>query len=233
MALLGAIVNALAIIVGSLLGKFLNRIPESMKTTVMNGLGLSVFVLGIQMGFKSDNFLIVISSIAIGGILGEWWDLDDKLIKLGNWVESKVPSQGDGEIAKGFVNATLIFVVGAMAIVGSLDSGLRLDHDVLYMKSLLDGFTSIILTATFGIGVLLSFIPVFLYEGLITLMATQIEQFVPKSLMDEFIVQSTATGGILIIAIGLNVMGLAKIKTANLLPSILVVGLIVTVLSYL
>jgi uncharacterized membrane protein YqgA involved in biofilm formation len=121
-------------------------------------------------------------------------------------------------------------VIGAMAIIGALDSGIRGDHDVLYTKSLIDGFTALILTITLGIGVIFSAIPVVLYEGLIALFATQIDRFVPQALMDQFIVEMTATGGIMIFAIGLNLTGMVKIKVANLLPGIVVTGLIVTIL---
>ncbi|MDQ6595334.1 DUF554 domain-containing protein [Bacillus salipaludis] len=230
MFLLGTLVNGALIIIGSLLGKLLNRIPESMKTTVMYAIGLSVMVLGLQMGLKSENFLIVILSLVIGAVIGELFKLEEKLNDLGHWLESKVGSNGKGSISEGFVTATLIFVIGAMAIIGALDSGIRGDHDVLYTKSIIDGFTALILTTTLGIGVLFSAVPVLLYEGLIALFATQIDRFVPQALMDQFIVEMTATGGVMIFAIGLNLTGMIKIKVANLLPGILVTGVIVTVL---
>ncbi|MFC4802315.1 DUF554 domain-containing protein [Neobacillus sp. GCM10023253] len=230
MFLLGTLVNGLLIVVGTLLGKLLNRIPESMKTTVMYAIGLSVMVLGLQMGLKSENFLIVIISLVVGAVFGELLKLEEKLNDLGGWLENKVGSNGKGSIAEGFVTATLIFVIGAMAIIGALDSGIRGDHDVLYTKALIDGFTALILTTTLGIGVIFSAIPVVLYQGLIALFATQIDRFVPKALMDQFIVEMTAVGGIMIFAIGLNLTGITKIKVANLLPAILVTGVIVTIL---
>ncbi|MGG3469143.1 DUF554 domain-containing protein [Neobacillus pocheonensis] len=229
MFLLGTLVNGLLIIVGTLCGKLLNRIPESMKVTVMFAIGLSVMVLGLQMGLKSENFLIVIISLVVGAVIGELLKLEDKLNDLGGWLEKKVGSNGKGSISEGFVTATLIFVIGAMAIIGALDSGIRGDHDVLYTKSLIDGFTALILTTTLGIGVIFSAIPVVLYEGLIALFATQIDRFVPQALMDQFIVEMTATGGIMIFAIGLNLTGMVKIKVANLLPGIVVTGMIVTI----
>ncbi|CAH2714648.1 putative membrane protein YdfK [Neobacillus rhizosphaerae] len=232
MFLLGTLVNGLLIIVGTLIGKMLNRIPEGMKVTVMYAIGLSVMVLGLQMGLKSENFLIVIISLVVGAVAGELLKLEDKLNDLGQWLENKVGSNGNGSISEGFVTATLIFVIGAMAIIGALDSGIRGDHDVLYTKSLIDGFTALILTTTLGIGVIFSAIPVVLYEGLIALFATQIDQFVPQALMDQFMVEMTATGGIMILAIGLNLSGIAKIKVANLLPSIVVTGIIVTIIYW-
>ncbi|MDN3017829.1 DUF554 domain-containing protein [Paenibacillus sp. BSR1-1] len=228
MFLLGTIVNGLLIVIGTLLGKLLNRIPEGMKVTVMYAIGLSVMVLGLQMGFKSENFLIVIISLVVGAVVGELLKLEDKLNDLGGWLEKRVGSNGKGSISEGFVTATLIFVIGAMAIIGALDSGIRGDHDVLYTKSLIDGFTALILTTTLGIGVIFSAIPVVLYEGLIALFATQIDRFVPQALMDQFIVEMTATGGIMIFAIGLNLTGMVKIRVANLLPGIVITGIIVT-----
>jgi uncharacterized protein len=232
MVLLGTIVNGLLIIVGALLGKVFHKIPEGMKTTVMQAIGLAVMVLGLQMGFKSNNFLIVIISLAIGAVIGEYLDLDQKLNKLGNWLEKKVGSNGKGSISEGFVTATLIFLIGAMAILGALDSGIRGDHDILYTKAIIDGFTSIILTTSLGIGVIFSAIPVVLYQGTIALFATQIDRFVPEMLMDSFILEMTATGGIMIFAIGLNLTGILKVKVANLLPGIVVTAIIVTIIHF-
>ncbi|AIM16549.1 membrane protein [Bacillus sp. X1(2014)] len=232
MFLLGTLVNGLFIIIGTLIGKLFNRIREEMKTTVMYAIGLAVIVLGLQMGLKSENFLIVIISLVTGSVIGELLQLEEKLNKLGKWLEQKIGFKGESRISEGFVTATLIFVIGAMAIIGALDSGIRGDHDVLYTKAIIDGFTALVLTTTLGIGVLFSFIPVVLYEGLIALFATQIDQIVPKVLLDQFILEMTATGGIMIFAIGLNLTGLTKIKVANLLPGILMVGIIVTILYH-
>lgn len=203
-----------------------------MKGTVMHAIGLAVMVLGLQMGFKSENFLVVILSLVFGTVIGEYFALEDKLNKLGDWLESKIGSKGQGSISQGFVTATLIFVIGAMAIIGALDSGIRGDHSVLYTKSIIDGFTSLILTTTLGIGVIFSAFPVMLYEGLIALFATQIDRFVPQLLMDSFIKEMTATGGIMIFAIGLNLTGITKIRVANLLPGIVVTGIIVSVVYF-
>jgi uncharacterized protein len=229
LVLLGTIVNGVCIAIGALLGKVFHRIPEQVKTTVMSGIGLAVTLLGIQMGLKGEQFLVVIFSLVLGGVLGELWKLEDKLNELGYWLERKLGANQKGNVAKGFVTATLLFVIGAMAIVGALDSGLRGDHQVLYTKSIIDGFTSIILTTTLGIGVIFSTIPVMIYQGTIALLATQIERWIPNALLESFIAESTATGGILIIAIGLNMLGIAKIRVANLLPSILVAAVLVSV----
>ncbi|CAM3942318.1 DUF554 domain-containing protein [Mesobacillus zeae] len=230
MFLLGTLVNGLLIIIGAILGRFLHRIPESMRTTVMYGIGLSVIVLGLQMGFKSANFLIVILSLVAGSAIGEYFKLEDKLNSVGNWLENKFGSDGNGSISQGFVTATLIFVIGAMAIIGALDSGIRGDHDVLYTKAIIDGFTALVLATTLGIGVIFSAAPVILYEGSIALFATQIDKFIPKELMDSFILELTATGGLMIFALGLNLTGLTKIRVANMLPGILVTAFLVLIL---
>lgn len=224
--------NSALIIIGSLIGKVLNRIPEGMKTTVMYAISLTVMALGLQMGLKTDNFLIVILSMVIGSVIGELLKLEERLNDLGGWLETKVGSPGKGSISEGFVTATLIFVIGAMAIIGALDSGIRGDHAVLYTKGMIDGFTALILTTTLGIGVIFSAVPVLLYEGGIAAFATQINQLVPHALLNQFITQMTSVGGIMIFAIGLNLTGKIKIKVANLLPGIVITAIIVTALYY-
>lgn len=232
MFLLGTIVNSLLIIVGSMIGRLFNQIPEKVKSTVMHAIGLAVIVLGLQMGLKSENFLIVIISLVFGSMIGEFLELETKLNNFGLWLERKMGSKAKGSISQGFITATLIFVIGAMSILGALDSGIRGDHRVLYTKGILDGFTSFILTTTLGMGVILSAIPVFLYQGLIALFATQIDRIVPTVLMDQFIIEMTAIGGVMIMAIGLNILELTKVRIANLLPSLLIVALIVTGLYF-
>jgi uncharacterized protein len=234
MVLLGTLINALLIIAGALIGRIFKNIPESMKSTVLSIIGLAVALLGIKMGFKSDNFIILVISLVVGTVIGEWLDLDMQMNRLGQWVESlfskKRTDNNQINIAEGFVTASLIFVVGSMAVIGALDSGLRNDHNVLITKGLIDGFTSIILASTLGIGVLLSSIPVFVYQGLIALFAGAISSFIPDKALQMFITEMTAVGGVMIFAIGLNIAGLTKIKAANLLPGIVVVGVMVAIL---
>jgi uncharacterized protein len=231
MSLLGTFVNGIAIIAGSFFGLFWTNIPDRFKDTILQAMALAVTVLGIGMGLKSEQFLIVIGSLAVGGALGELWDLEGKLNKLGVWIEKKVGKRGESSVATGFVTATLVFVVGAMSIVGALDSGLRNDHDVLYTKALIDGFMAILFTSALGIGVMFSAIPVILYQGTITLLATLINRFVPQELMDALIVEFTGTGGIMIVAIGLNLLGLTKIRVANLLPGLIVTAILVFIVE--
>jgi uncharacterized protein len=227
LVLFGSVVNALGIIIGTIIGLLLTRIPDQMKQTVMVVIGLSVIVLGIDMALKSDDFFIVIVSLVVGTVIGEYLRLEDHLHHMGNVLERKLGKSQSGNIAQGFVTATLIFVIGAMAIVGALDSGLRQDHAVLLTKSMIDGFTSMVLASTLGIGVLFSAIPVFLYQGSIAFFANVIHQFLSDSLLETLIAELTATGGVLIFAIGINMLGIKQIRVANLLPSILVVTIIV------
>jgi uncharacterized membrane protein YqgA involved in biofilm formation len=197
----------------------------------MNIMGLAIILLGIQMGLKSENFLIVILSLVLGTVIGELTALEDKITKLGEWLEKMVGSKEKGSISQGFITATLIFAVGSMGIIGALDSGIRGNHDVLFTKAIIDSFIALILTTTLGFGVLFSDIPVIVYEGCIALLATQIEQFVPQPLMNHLMVEMTATGGVMIIAIGTNLIGITKIKVANLLPGLVVAVLLVFVSS--
>ncbi|MCW1929055.1 DUF554 domain-containing protein [Bhargavaea beijingensis] len=230
MALFGTLVNVLLIVIGSVIGRFLGRIPERIRETVTYAIGLAVLVIGIQMSFATSQIIIVIISIVVGAAIGEWLDLDGQLNRLGRWMDSKAGKttgeSGQGGIAQGFVTATLIFVIGSMAVIGAIDSGLRNDHDVLIAKGIIDGFTALILSSTLGIGVILSAVPVFIYQGAITMFASVISRFIPDDMMRFFIEEMTATGGLMILAIGLNLIGLTKIRVANLIPGILVVALV-------
>ncbi len=216
---IGSIVNALAIIVGSLLGMALhNHFPERIRTIVFQGLGLCCLVIGIDMALKNENILILIFSIILGGIIGEAMRLESAVERLGNWFKGKVGSENT-RFTDGLITASLIFCIGAMAVVGSLDEGIRDDRAVLYTKSILDGFASVALAASFGSGVLFSFIPVLLYEGCITLFASVFQDHFSPLLISQI----TATGGTLIIGISLALLEIKQIKLSNLLPSLVVV----------
>jgi uncharacterized membrane protein YqgA involved in biofilm formation len=222
MIFLGTLVNAAAIVAGAFLGRFLTRIPESIRKTVMQGIGLAVILLGLQMSLGSENFMLVIASIVVGAIVGELLGIEKGLERVGQWLERKMGKHAQGSIASGFVTATLVYCVGAMAVLGSLDSGLRNNHDILFTKSLLDGFSAIIFTSTLGIGVLFSAVPVLLYQGGIVLLSTQIYNLVSPDMLDAILKEVTAAGGLMIIAIGLNILEVVKIRVANLLPALLV-----------
>ncbi|SDK22873.1 DUF554 domain-containing protein [Sediminibacillus albus] len=226
MVLLGALVNGICIIAGAAIGLFFTNIPERYKETVMHGIGLAVILIGMQMAFSSENIVIVLLSLLTGAIIGEAAHLEEKLNNFGYWIESKFTTKGETSVAQGFITASLVFVIGAMAVIGGLDSGLRGDHEVLITKAFIDGFVALVLTTTMGIGVIFSVIPVVLYEGGIALLSTQIDRWIPQAFLDGFIVEMTATGGLLIVAIGLNLLKLINIRVANLLPALVTVGII-------
>jgi len=228
MVITGSFLNGLFIIIGSIIGLFFRNIQNKTKETVLTVIGLTVAVLGIQLSITSTNFIIIVISLVIGTIIGEWLNIEGWFEKVGYKVESLFREQNTtGKIAEGFITASLIFVIGSMAVVGAIDSGVKNDHTILITKGIIDGFMSIFLTSTLGIGVILSAIPVFLYEGIIALSATTIEHIVPKEVFTQFIQEMSATGGIMILAIGLNVAKITSIRVANLLPSLIVVGVVV------
>lgn len=231
MVLTGTIVNAAAIVAGGLVGVLLKGFPEAMGKTIMQGIGLAVTLLGLTMGFKTDQFLILTFSLVLGGVIGEWVNLENLLVRLGDRLEKRFSSKGKGSLTTAFVTATLIYSVGSMAILGALDSGLRNDHQILFTKSLLDGTTSIILASTLGIGVIFSAVPVFLYQGLIAVLAQALLSVIDQDLLQKMIQEITATGGLLIVGIGLNLLEITQIRVANLLPSIFVAALLVILLN--
>lgn len=217
--MLGTIVNTAAILLGTLLGLLLKKgLPERFQDVIMKGLALCVLLIGISGALKGENTLIAILSIAIGAIIGEIIDLDRRLNNLGQLLEARF-SKGDGEqtVARAFVMSSLLFCVGAMAIVGSLQSGLTGDHEMIYTKSMLDGISSIIFASSLGYGVVFSAVAVFVYQGAIVLLA----QWIAPFLSDAVIAEMTCTGSLLIIALGLNMLGLTRIKVANYLPALL------------
>lgn len=214
--MLGTIVNTGAIIVGALIGLlFKGGIPESYNQTIMKGIGLAVVLIGLLNAFQTANILLLIFSLAIGSLLGEMMKIEQGLENLGNWLESKFASSSSN-ISSGFVTSSLLFCVGAMAIVGSLESGLSGNHQTLFAKSVLDGISSIVFASTMGLGVLFSAASVFIYQGFITITASFIQQF----LVEAAIVEMSAVGGLLILAIGMNILNLPRIKVGNMLPAI-------------
>ncbi|GAA4724409.1 DUF554 domain-containing protein [Brevibacillus fulvus] len=233
MILLGTIVNAAAIFVGALIGRLLSGIPAAIRQTVMQGIGLVVIILGLKMSMQTENFILLIVSIVVGSIFGGFLKIEAKLDQFGRWLEKKVGGKKEGSIATGFVTATLVYCIGAMAVLGAMDSGLRGNHDILYTKAMMDGFSAIIFSSTLGIGVALSAVPVFLYQGAIALLSTQINQFVSQELLDQILVEVTAVGGLMIIGIGINIMELRKVNVANMLPGLLIAAIGVPFVQWL
>lgn len=217
--MLGTIVNALAIVVGSLLGLIFHKgIPEQYKETILQGVGLSVILIGWKSAFLADNLLVVIVAIVVGGLLGEWLRIEGRLENVGRWLEGRLAAKTGNtqSLARGFVTASLVYCVGSMAIVGSLESGLTGQHQTLFAKSILDGVISVVFASAMGIGVLFSSVSVFLYQGALTLAAVLLKPL----LSPVAVTHMTSVGGLLIVAIGLNMLGMVKIRVGNLLPAI-------------
>lgn len=217
--MLGTIVNSLTVILGCTIGLIVkNRLTTKISDTIMSGLALSTMYIGISGALNGGNTLIIVISIAIGGIIGEIIDIDKWLNNLGYYIERKFKrnKEDDVSIAEGFISSSLLFCVGAMTIVGALESGLRGNHELLFTKSILDGISAIIFTSSLGIGVIFSSITVFIYQGLITIGAGLLSGI----LSTEVITNMSSVGGVIILGLGLNMIGVTKIKIANLLPSI-------------
>ena len=212
----GTLVNVAAILAGAGLGLILRLgISESCKRTILQAMGLAVLFIGIRMSLASQNSIIIVLSLAVGAVLGEMARLEERLDAFGIWLTELV---GDrfGDIGKGFVTASLVYCIGAMAIVGSLQEGLTGDASIIYAKALIDGTVSVIFTASMGIGVMLAAVPVLLYQGAITLAAASLQTLIT----DPMLAEVSGVGGVLIIAISLNMLKLTKIKLANLLPGL-------------
>jgi len=220
--MLGTGVNAAAIAVGALVGMTLRKgIPTRYKDTVMQALGIAVALIGIKMALQSKNELIVIISLAAGAVVGEALRIEDVLERLGEKLQSAFNSN-DSDFVKGFVTCSLVYCVGAMSIMGALESGLTGQHKILFAKSLLDGISSIIFASTLGAGVIFSGLSVLLYQGGLTLLAGTVKVFLTEAVIAEM----TSTGGLLILAISANILGLSKFKTGNLLPAIIVAAVL-------
>lgn len=219
--MLGTLVNAIAIIVGAVVGIVLKKgLPGRMTDTLMKGVGLCTVFLGISGSLKGENSLILILSIVIGTIIGEGIDLEDKINRLGLWAERRFKKESNGEVsvAEGFVTASLLVCVGAMAIVGALQSGLMGDHKMLFSKSILDFIMAVVLSSTLGIGVAFSAGLVFLYQGSITLLA----QWIAPFLTNTVIMEMTCVGSVVMIGLGLNIIGITKLRVMNYVPAIFV-----------
>lgn len=216
--MLGTIVNCLAIIAGSLVGMLFKRgIPEKYSQTIVHAMGLAVILVGIKSALGSDDLLVIIISLAVGAIIGEFIGIENFLERLGRLLEKRF-ARAEGEFAKGFVTASLLYCVGSMAIVGSLESGLTGVHHTLFAKATLDGIMGVILTSSLGVGVMFAAGPVLVYQGGITLAASWLKPL----LIPEVVSQMSATGGLLIVALGLNMLREKKIKVGNMLPAIFI-----------
>lgn len=217
----GVLANTLTIVTGSAIGLIFKKyIPKSLGNTIMKVLGLCVLYIGISGALKGDNTLILIISIVLGTALGTLLKLENRLNNFANNVQKKFQknSAESNSFAQGFVSSTLLFCVGAMAVVGSLQAGLTGDNQMLYTKSALDGVSSIIFSSTFGVGTFFSAIVVFLYQGTITLLSGVLSPLLSDACINEM----TCAGSILIMGIGLNMIGITKFKIMDCLPAVFI-----------
>jgi uncharacterized membrane protein YqgA involved in biofilm formation len=229
----GTIINVAAIIIGSFIGiLFGARLPEKLKSTIIAGMGIFLVAMGFQMFLKTENSLVVLGALLIGTLLGEWWRIEDGLHKLGEFLERKFSraeeEDGSNKFIRGFMTASLLFCIGPVAILGSIQDGLTGNYNLLVVKSILDGFASIAFASTLGIGVAFSSVIILVYQGMISLLATRLDVIITPSMMNEL----TATGGILLVGVGIsNLLEIKKIRVGNMLPALLAAPLIVWIVS--
>lgn len=217
--MIAAVVNAIVVVLGGLLGLlFGGKLKEVHTETIVNALGICVIVIGITSAITTSNILIVIICLVIGTILGELLKIEHRLDTLGDWLKSKVSKNGGGRFTEGFVTASLLFCVGSMAIMGSFDAGLRGDYNTIFAKSALDCVMAVTFAATMGVGVLFSGATVLIYQGALTLLAAFVEPFLSAAVVTEM----SAVGGVMLIGTGMNIMSLTqkRIRVGNMLPAI-------------
>lgn len=232
--LTGTIINALAVVAGSIAGLIIQAVTRRssrdisadglggrIQTIVMQGVALCVLYIGYSGALKGENTLIAIISMALGAVIGEILDLDRRMRDLGDWVQDRTAKlihtqEGTPSISDGFVTASLLFCVGAMAIVGSLENGLTGNYDTLKAKSVLDGISAIVFSSSLGVGVIFSAVAVFIYQGAISLLAGLLSPL----LSDVVIAEMTCVGSLLIFGLGLNMLNITKIKVMNFVPAI-------------
>jgi len=224
--LIGTLINAVSVLATSLLGTVLgNRLPEKMSETVVHGLGLVTAVVGIQMALGTQNVLLLMGSVLVGGLLGEWWQIEARLEALGRWLEERVGDRLGGSdersVTRAFVAASLVFCVGPMTILGSIQDGLTGDYNLLAIKSVLDGFAALAFSATMGAGVLLSVLTILFFQGGISLAAMCVGGMLGEvTRQTPWVIEMTAAGGVLMVGISLLLLDLRRIRVANLLPAV-------------
>jgi hypothetical protein len=220
--MIGTVINAVTIVVMSFVGMAIGtKLKLEIKEKLMNALGLAVILIGLSMALKMENFLIVTASMVTGTAIGEITGIESYLERTGKRLEEKFKGS---KIAEGFVTSTLLYCVGSMAIVGPIQEGLTGDYSILLAKSMLDGVASVFLASTMGVGVAFSSLSVLLYQGTFTFLASLISPYMTPHVINEL----TATGGLLIFAIGINLTGLRKIEVGNMLPALLIAPILAT-----
>lgn len=226
---LGTLANVGAVVVGGALGSFvIPRIPDNVSKTTMQALGLGTILIGLQMAWATKNLLLVLVSLAVGTVIGELVGIEARLHLFASKLE-KLPFAQRGSFAKAFVQTTLLFCVGAMAIAGSLQDGLSHDPSTLYAKSTLDGISSIMFGSTLGPGVILSALPILLYQGAMTLGASYLNVILTPEMIQEI----GAAGGLMVLGIGFNLVGATEIRIGNMLPGLVVMPLLMWLVPWL
>ena len=219
--MIGTLVNAAAVIVGASFGCiFKKNMPERIKTIYFQAIGLFTFAIGISMVSGLQNILIVVSSLAIGALIGEWMDIEKGVEKMSDWLKRKL-NIGDESFSQGLCSSFLLFCVGSITIVGAIEEGTTGKADLLLSKSLMDGFSAIILASAFGVGVIASALPLLIFQGGLTLLAMWASSF----LTDDIITGLTNVGGVLLIGLSINILEIKKIRVMNMLPALLIVVL--------
>lgn len=231
----GTILNMITVLIGGSLGMLVGaRLPDRMRQTVVAGLGLFTAAIGVQMFLKTENAIIVLGSLLVGGLLGEWWKIEDGLRGLGAYLERRFTSNPENQegsrFIRGFLAASLLFCVGPMTILGSIQDGLTGDYNLLAIKSVLDGFAALAFASTLGVGVLFSIPVILVYQGGLSLLAAQAQAVTTPAMMNEM----TAAGGILLIGLAFSsLLEIKSIRVGNFLPALLVAPLIVAILTAL
>lgn len=226
----GTILNVVTVLIGGSLGTLLGqRLPDRVRQTVLHGLGLVTIVVGLSMALQTANILIVMGSVLLGGILGEWWRIEEGLQAAGDTLQARIRVGTANTLAQGFVTASLIFCVGPMTILGSIRDGLVGDYSLLAIKSLLDGFAALALASSLGVGVLFSAVTILLFQGSLSLLASLAQ----VAMSTPMITEMTATGGVIIMGIGLVLLDIKRVRVASYLPGIFIAPLIVAALTAL
>lgn len=228
----GTLLNIATVIVGGVIGLIFGaRIPDRLKGTVIAAMGLFTVAMGLQMFLNTENPLIVLGALLIGTLLGEWWQIEDGLQNLGKFLEQRFSKEGDdgsNRFVRGFLTASLLFCVGPMTILGSIQDGLTGNYELLAVKSVLDGFASLAFASTLGVGVLFSTIIILIYQGGISLLSAQLNAIVTPAMMNEL----TATGGVILAGLALSsLLEIKKIRVGNMLPGLLIAPVIVWVIG--
>ncbi len=230
--MIGTLINIAAVLLGGSLGLFLGgRLPERLKGTVTAGMGLFTAAIGVQMFLKTQIPLIVLGSLILGALLGEWWKIEDGLQNLGIILEKRIlggDGKGSSRFVRGFLTSSLIFCVGPMTILGSIQDGLTGNYNLLAVKSVLDGFVALAFASTLGVGVLFSAVVILVYQGGLSLLAAQLNQIVNPAMMNEM----TAAGGVMLLGLAISSMlEIKPIRVGNFLPALVIAPLIVAILA--